>query len=217
MTWAGETLLLLPERAVWWPREKTLFIADPHFGKASAFRFAGLPVPETPESEDLARLELILCQTGAQRLVILGDFFHSRTGRSESMLSALGSWRACRQSLPIVLVEGNHDRHAGAPPAEWRFDCVKGPWQFAPFYCCHEPEENPGGFVLAGHLHPAFHLSERTGAGLRNPCFHFGRRLAVLPAFGSFTGNCSIKAARGDQVFLVGPRSVIDVSRLIRK
>ena len=42
--WAGEKLVLLPERAIWWAREKTLFIADPHFGKASTFRSAGLAV-----------------------------------------------------------------------------------------------------------------------------------------------------------------------------
>ena len=34
IVWAGEELLLLPERLVWWKRERTLFMADPHFGKA---------------------------------------------------------------------------------------------------------------------------------------------------------------------------------------
>ena len=37
---AGEQLLLLGERAVYWERTRTLFVADPHFGKAAAFRAA---------------------------------------------------------------------------------------------------------------------------------------------------------------------------------
>src|ERR1700712_3226350 len=92
--WAGEKLALLPERALWWEREQTLFIADPHFGKASAFRFAGIPVPETAHDADLVRLEAALRKTAARRLIILGDFLHARTGRSEATLSALHLWRS---------------------------------------------------------------------------------------------------------------------------
>jgi hypothetical protein len=35
---AGETLRLLPDKALYWPRQQTLFIADAHFGKVAAFR-----------------------------------------------------------------------------------------------------------------------------------------------------------------------------------
>ena len=33
---AGETLLLLPEKAVYWPDQRMLIVADIHFGKAAA-------------------------------------------------------------------------------------------------------------------------------------------------------------------------------------
>ena len=42
---ASERLWLLPDRAAYWPRTKTLLIADAHLGKAAAFRRAGIPVP----------------------------------------------------------------------------------------------------------------------------------------------------------------------------
>jgi len=42
---AGEHLLLLPQKAVYWPRASLLAIADIHFGKAAAFRSYGIPVP----------------------------------------------------------------------------------------------------------------------------------------------------------------------------
>lgn len=214
--WAGEELVLLPERALWWKRMKTLFMADPHFGKASAFRAAGLPVPELSQRGDLARLELILMNTGVAKLVILGDFFHAKTGRSQATLSALDSWRKRQASLEIILVLGNHDQHAGVPPQEWGIQCVKDPWPMPPFQCFHEPPEKPKGFSLAGHLHPAFQLRERIGSGLRSPCFHFGARVAVLPAFGSFTGTHRIKPKSGDRVFMIGPEEVIEVTRAQR-
>ena len=32
ITLAGEAVVLLPERALWWPRERALFVADVHLG-----------------------------------------------------------------------------------------------------------------------------------------------------------------------------------------
>jgi uncharacterized protein len=214
--WAGEELALLPERAVWWKRERTLFIADPHFGKASAFRAAGIPVPEAAHDADLLRLESVLTNTAAARLVILGDFLHARTGRTRATLGALGAWRKRHAGLEIVLIQGNHDRRAGAPPDSWKLRCVHNPWPLPPFECRHEPVSVRGAHVLAGHVHPAFHLHERIGAGISGPCFHFSRRVALLPAFGSFTGSHPVSARRGERIFIAGDGEVIDVSAAVR-
>ena len=51
--WQSETLQLLPEKAIFWEKENTLFLADPHFGKAAAFRKVGIPIPETTSEDDL--------------------------------------------------------------------------------------------------------------------------------------------------------------------
>ncbi len=206
--WCGETLVLLHERALWWPREETLLIADPHFGKAATFRMAGIPVPETSHDDDLERLSGVLATTGAARFVILGDFLHGRTGRSAGVLSALAAWRARHSAVDIVLVRGNHDRHAGSLPEEWEITCVNGPWRLGPFHCRHEPCEYAAAPVLAGHLHPSFRVVERSGLSLSAPCYHFSRCVAVLPAFGTFTGTHSVRPNPGDRIFLVGPDSV---------
>ena len=181
--WAGETLVLLPERALWWARRETLFIADPHFGKAATFRLAGVPVPELTHDDDLNRLEGLVNRLSLNRLVMLGDFFHARTGRSETTMSALAEWRRRHARLHILLVAGNHDRHAGGPPAEWEIDCVKEPHSFPPFNLSHHPIAIAGGFVLAGHWHPSFRLNDVIGSGISRPCFYFTDNMAVLPAF----------------------------------
>ena len=53
----GEELWLLADRAVYWPARRCLLIADAHFGKASASRSLGQPVPQGTTTENLARLE----------------------------------------------------------------------------------------------------------------------------------------------------------------
>jgi uncharacterized protein len=45
LTIAGEDVLLLPERALFWPRACALVVADVHWGKAASFRAAGIPIP----------------------------------------------------------------------------------------------------------------------------------------------------------------------------
>ena len=57
---AGERLVLLPEKAAFWPRTRALFVADFHLGKAATFRSAGIPLPpgttgETSGSRSFAR------------------------------------------------------------------------------------------------------------------------------------------------------------------
>jgi DNA ligase-associated metallophosphoesterase len=210
ITWANESLFLLPERALWWPRQSTLFITDPHFGKAATFRHAGIPVCESSHQADLLRLSQLLRQTHASHLVILGDFLHARTGNNATTLADLTQWREQHAKLPITLVLGNHDRHAGAPAKSLHITTVEGPWQLPPFTCRHEPESTDGHFTLAGHLHPAHRLSSSSG-GLTAPCFHLTENLLVLPAFGTFTGTSRIQPKPGDQIYLVGPTEVIRV------
>src|SRR5215207_6184828 len=116
----GERLALLPERAVWWEGRQTLLAADLHWGKAAAFRAAAIPVPEATTGSDLERLTRAIEQTGARRLVLLGDLIHARSGRTRRMLEAVEVWREQHPGLELLLVRGNHDRSSGDPPQNWR-------------------------------------------------------------------------------------------------
>ncbi|HEY2574482.1 MAG TPA: ligase-associated DNA damage response endonuclease PdeM [Verrucomicrobiaceae bacterium] len=209
--WAGEKLTLLPERALWWARQETLFVADIHLGKAGVFRKAGLPVPDTTHQCDLARLNRVLRATAAARLVILGDLQHAPGANDQSVIHALQDWRAQHPNLNVVLVPGNHDRGPMAPLENLSIHCRNAPWSLAPFVCLHEPEHWAEGFALCGHWHPACRLTDRTGTGLSAPCFYFGRHIAVLPAFGEFTGRRHIQRKHGDRVFVVNGGDVIEV------
>lgn len=208
VTIAGETLRLLPERAVFWPAAATVLIADLHLGKAATFRAASIAVPD---GADLARLSRVITGCDARRLVILGDLLHARSGRTAAALEEMCAWRECHSNLDIVLVRGNHDSHAGDPPAEWGFACVDEPWGAGPFAMRHIPAEDPGGYTLAGHLHPAARLAGAGRQRLTLPCFWIGARVGVLPAFGEFTGSKTIVPAPGDRVYVIAGDEVVAV------
>lgn len=208
---AGESLVLLPQRAAWWPAGKALFVADFHLGKAASFRHAGIPLPPGTTTENLARLEGALAGRPVERLVFLGDFLHSAQGRAPATLAAFAKWRESRPTLAMTLVRGNHDDRAGDPPGEWAMRCVNPGEALGPFALVHEPAPVRGGYALSGHIHPAVRLSERGGQSVRLPCFWFGPRVGVLPSFGAFTGSALVRPRAGDQVFVVADGEVIRV------
>jgi DNA ligase-associated metallophosphoesterase len=208
----GESLLLLPERALLWERTGTLVVADAHLGKAAAFRAAAIPLPGGTTTEALSRLSAALARTGARRLLLLGDFFHARAGRAARTLAAIAAWRERHADLGVVLVRGNHDKGAGDPPPEWGFDCQDEPRIEPPFAFRHHPEEENSHYVLAGHIHPAVSLSGFGGLRERLPCFLFGERVGLLPAFGGFTGGATVRPRRGDRVFVVAGEEIVSIS-----
>lgn len=209
----GESLLLLPERALLWERTATLVVADAHLGKAASFRAAGLPLPGGTTTETLTRLSAALDRTAARRLLLLGDFFHARAGRAARTLAAIAAWRERHADLEVVLVRGNHDQRAGDPPGEWGFACYDEPWIESPFAFRHHPEEEKTGYVLAGHIHPAVSLSGMGGQREKLPCFLFGEKIGLLPAFGDFTGGATVRPRWGDRVFVVAGAEVIEIGR----
>ena len=206
---AGEQLVLSAEAALYWPRTATLVIADAHFGKAAAFRQSGVFVPEATTTGALERLDRLLSQSGAARMVFIGDFLHAKEGRHPGTLRAIEEWRDRRASVEMILVRGNHDRRAGDPPREFRMTCVEAPLVEAPFALAHHPVEVPGSYVLAGHIHPAVKLRGTAKQSARLACFWFGARVGVLPAFGEFTGQALVEPAPGDRVFVIADGEVL--------
>lgn len=209
---AGESVTLLHERALHWPRRRALILADLHLGKAAAFRALGAPAPEAATAHDLRRLDLLLNQTRAERLIILGDLLHARAGLADCVLSAAGDWarRAEARGVSITLVRGNHDLAAGDPPDDWGVECCDPPCRDGPFAYRHEPHETSGAYTLCGHLHPSVMLDCPTGVSMRTRCFWFSPAVGVLPAFGSFTGAKVFRPRPGDRVYLVGEDAVVE-------
>src|SRR5258708_26710148 len=195
----GERVELLAARALHWPRERTVFVADVHLGKAAAFRAGGVPLPRGSTAADLGRLASVLQQTGARRIVVLGDFLHAAAGRVAALDAAFRQWRTTHAAIDIVLVRGNHDDRAGDPPPGWGVTVVAEPHPLAPFLACHVPVSPPSAYALCGHLHPGVWLSVVAEQSQRLPCFVLGRRRAILPAFGSFTGLAMVASNASDR------------------
>ncbi|MEO5963608.1 MAG: ligase-associated DNA damage response endonuclease PdeM [Thermomonas sp.] len=185
---AGEQVQLLAQRALFWPAQDLLAIADIHLGKDDVFRDAGIAMPVGGASADLARLSELLVLTGATRLRVLGDFIHGTRGAARWR----SDWQAfrARHDIRVELVLGNHDRGldtTGLGVEVMGDGVVEGPFNFR-----HDNERGLAGLCISGHLHPVVRLPM---LGKSFPVFHLQSSGLTLPAFSAMTGGWKIPAS----------------------
>ncbi|MDR6957508.1 DNA ligase-associated metallophosphoesterase [Pseudomonas brassicacearum] len=209
---AGEELWLLPEKALYWPAQETLMVADVHFGKAAAYRSLGQPVPHGTTASNIAVLDALLASLACRQLIFLGDFLHGPGSHAPGTLTALSDWRERHRHLAVTLIRGNHDKRAGDPPSALDIRVVPEPLLLGPFAVQHEPDPHPCRHVLAGHVHPVYRLSGKGRQRLRLPCFRLGGEVSLLPAFGAFTGGYQVEQDNDCRIFVIGDNEIWPVN-----
>lgn len=207
-----EQLVLLPEKAIWWPAQSSLLLADVHLGKAAHFRKAGIPIPKAVHQSDYQKLEKLLADTQAKHVIFLGDLFHSDLNMEWTDFL---QWVAKRPSINFILVKGNHDILPEAAYIADNLNIYAEKLEIKPFLLTHKPEpakaREKGLYNLCGHLHPAIGLKGPARQNITLPCFYFGLHGGLLPAFGNFTGFSKISVKQGDAVFGITPTQVVPI------
>ena len=198
----GQTLMLLPEKAVFLPESDTLVVADAHVGNTAGLRQRDVPAAAAGTGDEpLAVLTGLVRRLDARRVIFLGDFLHSARAPAPGTLAALTRWRERHSALELTLVRGNDAHRAGDPPAVLDIQPFIEPLAHRGLALCHRPRPIEGAFVLAGHLHPCVSIGGRAHDWRRLPCFWFAARVGVLPAFGTYTGMQAIRVRRGERAF----------------
>ncbi|PZT00371.1 phosphoesterase [Stenotrophomonas maltophilia] len=190
---AGEPLVLLGARALYWPARQALLLADLHLGKADVFRRAGIALPGGGTGKDLQRLQGLLDARACREMWILGDILHGPAHRAAWYQQWL-AWRERNAALDVHVLRGNHDRQL--PHAELQVQ-IHDEVRLPPFLLRHEPVPDAELHVIAGHLHPQIALP---ALRRRFPAFWLRDRMTLLPAFSAFTAGIVPVPAAGEQM-----------------
>ena len=210
-----EELILSAQRVLYYPAEKTLVVSDVHLGKAGHFRRYGIPIPTEVNQDNLSRLSQVIAQFNPERVLFLGDLFHSETN---SEWDDFKRWRLQYSTLEMTLILGNHELYSAQKYEELGL-------QVLPFLdskhirFLHDNQDNYAGLKgsqrttdslsygqektpqeleqhkavpikgwVSGHLHPGIKIQGKGRQRIILPCFVQQENELVLPAFGTFTG-----------------------------
>jgi DNA ligase-associated metallophosphoesterase len=205
-----QTFWLSLERTMYWEEKKTLVVADLHLGKTGHFRRAGIAVPQSVYKADLQRLISVIFLCKAERMIIVGDMTHSANNRE---LDLFIKWRKDFSSLQVDLVKGNHD-------------ILEDNWYSDASVTLHQEELIEDGFcfrhgdveekktsdhlyTFSGHVHPGIILRGQAKQQMRLPCFYFGHKQGILPAFSHFSGTYTVNPEQGETVYALAGKELV--------
>jgi DNA ligase-associated metallophosphoesterase len=205
----GEQMELLPQKAVFWGRERILFLADVHLGKVNHFRRSGIPVPPKANERNLELIIDLVNLTKPDRVICLGDLFHSHYNPEWEVFGELVKHFV---KISFELVLGNHDIMSEQQYVR-KGIVVHNTLRIAPFIFTHHPleEDDTEFYNLSGHLHPGVNMRGKARQSVTLPCFYFGENRGLLPAFGTFTGMARIYPKKNDRVFVIVEEKIIEI------
>ena len=184
--WEDTLLEMLPSRALFLPETKELLICDIHLGKAEYFQQNGIPLTNNSDEDNFSRISTIVKKYNPEKLIILGDLFHSKYSIDETLQKKVDGLPGILKTN-VELVLGNHDVGCNIKNIKI-FDIRKT----KNITFSHEPVSNTNNKTLniCGHYHPKLYL-KKNGDKLSFRCFAMDmkKNILYLPAFGDLTGG----------------------------
>jgi len=199
---SGVSVRLLHEKAMFITEVNTLVVSDLHIGKTAYFRKKGIALPFSEKDTTIEKLKILIEKQKPAVILFLGDLFHSF---DESLIPQFQECLSCFPEIKTILVKGNHDVFPEVLYQQLQLE-VMDFWHYHSLMFSHEPLEyiEEGKYNIAGHIHPAVRVTGKGRQSMRLPCFYFGKSLALMPAFGYFTGAKTIIPSKGEHVFVLG-------------
>ncbi|WJS96707.1 ligase-associated DNA damage response endonuclease PdeM [Flavobacterium johnsoniae] len=204
----NDTFILHPSGAVFWERKKTVIISDVHLGKITHFRKHGIAIPQNAISENFRKITLVLDYFLPEKIIFLGDLFHSTKNTEWNIFE---EWLS-NHKQETYLITGNHDiideshyKKIGVIVTELL--------EIDNFFFTHHPTEKEDLFNFSGHIHPGIVLRGLGLQTLKLKCFFCKPNQIILPAFGEFTGKYFLKPSPQDTIYAIAGNDVIEINK----
>lgn len=188
LRFGGHDFHIIGEAALFWPEMSALLVADLHLEKGSAFARTGQMLPPYDSLATLQALETLIRESGARRVICLGDNFHDDGGPTRLSGEAALLLRRMMADYRWTWIVGNHDSGLSVEPivggedAEYIAELALGD-----IILRHDVKSSED-FEISGHFHPKYRISAKGRMQSRRCFVRYGNRL-IMPAFGSYAGG----------------------------
>lgn len=207
---SGFEVLLLSQKALFLPAQRILLVSDLHLGKIEHFRASGIGLPLGATERTIFILDQLIQQWNPLQIIFLGDLFHSR---KNSAFTLFEDWRLRYGDIEMILIHGNHDILSNQDYYDLGLK-IHSEYDIGSIWLTHEPQiitNEESRFNLAGHVHPGVRLRGKGKQSLTLPCFWFGERQGLMPAFGHFTGKHLVDIHENTIIFAIANDQVIRI------
>jgi putative SbcD/Mre11-related phosphoesterase len=196
-------------RSLFLAAEKTLVVADIHWGYADSHRRAGNLLPRWGNTETAERLRRLLDFYQPARMIWLGDSLHTA-----SSTEAAEEFLAAHAPPEMVILRGNHDRKWGRITADT--------FRLGRCFFHHGDQEiavDPGLTEIIGHIHPAISLGDGAGTRVRAPVLVHGRQRLIMPTFSDWSSGASWNGnlADGEKLWIISARAIWPLPARLRE
>jgi metallophosphoesterase superfamily enzyme len=190
--------------ALWLAAERTLVIADLHWGYVASHRARGNLLPWWGDDEIEQRLNQLVHDYTPVEMIWLGDVVHAAEGsaRAETFLRTA--------QVRITTIAGNHDRrwrHAGEKTA------TRGRYFF--HHGDAAPVLPPDCIEITGHHHPAIGWADGAGTRVKLPALVASRRRLILPAFSPWAAGTpwTVSTEGEETLWAISPTRIFALPR----
>ena len=187
-------------RALFLEAEKTLVVADIHWGYAESHRRVGNLLPLWGNAETARRLRRLLAFYQPERMIWLGDSLHraSSAEAAEEFLDA-------HAPAEMIILCGNHDRKWSRITADY--------FRLGRCFFHHGDRElavEPGLTEIIGHIHPVISLGDGAGTRVKAPVMVHGRHRIILPSFSDWSSGASWNSdlTGEEKVWIISPSRI---------
>ncbi len=184
--WGDNLLEMFPSRSLFVHKTKELLISDIHLGKGEFFQQNGIPLTNNGDKANIGRIYKLLNKYNPDKLIILGDLFHSKYALSHNLKNTIQELTNYYKNK-IIFIEGNHDKGCLIKNIIYK-KSIKS----LNLIYSHEPLNNiqKDTLNICGHYHPKILIKDfKDKISLR--CFALDKykNTLYLPAFGDLTGG----------------------------
>ena len=200
-----EEFIFDDRRAIYWPRKKTLILADLHWGKTHYLRQHGVAISDNVLEADLQRLRQLIEDYEVRTLLVLGDLIHHEKSLEPDLVEKLTRFRH-DNPCELILLKGNHDRYTSFPPS-WGI-IEESEFKLGSFLFHHEYSKTQRKFQFSGHIHPMIRLRAGNDS-LRFPAFILSEKFCHLPAFSYLTGGQDIRLTQNEKGIVITKEGLV--------
>jgi DNA ligase-associated metallophosphoesterase len=204
ITLQGQELLLLPERALFHPKSRSLICSDVHIGKTTDLLRSGIQVPMETARANILKLESLVERYSPDSFYVLGDLFHARRNME---FDSFAEFLKRHDAINFTLVKGNHDFLPDLTYEALGLNVFKEV-SLEGIRLAHEAHEGVNSSIT-GHIHPKVKLRGRGRQSASLPAFTQSGEHLILPAFGRMTGGHFIRPEDYDEIYICAQEKVL--------